>query len=641
MLLLLSTDMSSEDVESLKETISGVINEKKRAGVWDPCNWQTTIALIAALKLPDKSVADYLESQGAELSTRCLLSLVQKGSAKLLKFVIKELKKAGTWLPEDWFTGLALAEAWFFERKKLYAVFSENDVVFMPEWLITAVKYGDIGLIVKIIHGLKATNRWNPDEPFILQAISEAIKEDANIWYFCLIQEGAQPSFKHLIIAVRHGDCNILKDIIQSLKKRDLWKNNEHNKDITLALEEACVEKDTTSYSTLIEEGAEPNFHCLLTAVKSDYFQLASRIVRDLKLSGQWIKETLRNDWSLTLARDHIAQLPDGTRQTWENLIYGGVRIIQTDNNAITERNTDRKYIGTPQSVEGNFAAEDRKTGYDHFITINYEETNRGITYTSTPPNTPIDRPNVAAVEQTDSLQNNDETNKHDKGIYESQELTEEAVCRSLRRSVSAPVATKEYEVLGEKDKIKTAHRQRHATEHGHRAPSDINEVFIFPQNSDIDIADIGHINEHFTINSGFNDATDNTISDKQGENIENSAVIDVTDRDEAEDSTQKENDINSLFPNRQARLYISAIDQIHENSRGDSPSPCTTPGISRRWVREASLYIGRSSIRIQNTQEILHLRRQFSFSVASIPLKYSYRTHLNYIASFSGTANR
>ena len=592
--------MSSEDAESLKTTITELINEKKLKGTWDPCHWQVTLALIAAIRLPVTSIADFLKDQGAELSPRSLLSFVNKGSAKLLRFVIRELQKAGTWRPDDWQSGLALAEAWFFERKKLYTVFSENDVVFRPEWLVTAVKYGDIGLIVKIVHGLKATGRWDASNIFIVKAVSEAIKEDANIWYYCLLEEGAIPYPEHLITAVRHGDCNILRDIIQKLKAQGIWKSNQSTRDIMLALEEACLKKDITAYTTLIEEGAEPNFHSLLIAVKSDYYQLAARIVRDLKLCGKWNENVVKNDWSLEMARDYIANLPNGARQTWEHLLFGYGR---------GGASKGKEVMGLDEKSH-----EKSTTGIKQFVDVclldQYNDSEKEVEndYVSmTPPNTPVGRANDAnTVEQSD-----EENNEEDIDLYPYEEPTDETLYRSLQRSVSVPVAEIEYPTKARENAGEMG-RKRHSTEPGDFIPAEEGNARSSAHNIEDDVDDVDSNNKIDYI-------------DKKQE---------TSDR-RVEDLIE---DVHSV-----ATEHILSTSQafiFDENGMGESTSPCRATGVldhllqrlSSTPYRPTSQYTGSSHVHKYNENEMMRLRRQFSFSIRSIPLTVGYADHLRHI---------
>ena len=610
--------MSSDDVNTLKQTINEVINGKKRNGTWGPHGWQTTLALIAALRLPDSSVADYLESQGAELSTRSLLSVVQKGSAKLLRFVIKELQKIGKWWPDDWYTGLALAEAWFFERKKIYAVFSEHDVVFMPEWLVTAVKYGDIGLIVKIIHGLKATYRWDPSDTFILQAITEAIKEDANIWYYCLLQEGAVPNFQHLVTAVRRGDCNILKDIIQNLKRQGVWEGIDRNKDIKAALEEACIKKDITAYSTLTDEGAEPTLHCFLTAVKSDYYQLASKISRDLKLSGKWNEKVLKNDWSLVLAEDYISQLPEGIRQTWENLLYS----------SITTK-THKKDLRAQQEIV-KISVEDSTAGPN--AQISEEVSNEEIT--NAPPNTPIERPYVLPTgEMARFLAHEEEVVDADGEMYDYDEPSDETLYRCLQRSISAPVATNEYEHIDKTVKAPSPGRKRYSTGNGQRLPSD--PTLLSPR-IDSDNADKQIMSE----GSSLNIASNARVDIRQEKENEVETVDKQYDRTQIQDK-QYTDDV--LLLKRVPEAHVTADYQTQENRGEVKTAPCRLPKSpefylprsSYRSMTSSSRYFRRATYsRSLDDPEILRLHRQFSFSIRSIPLTFNYGEHLRYLSS-------
>ena len=604
--------MSSEDAESLKATINAIINEKKQKGTWDPYHWQITIALIAALRLPDISVADQLKGQGAELSPRSLLSFVNKGSAKLLRFVIREIQKAGTWWPDDWYTGLALAEAWFFERKKLYAVFAENDVVFMPEWLVTAVKYGDIGLIVKIVHGLKATERWEASNPFILKAISEAIKEEANIWYYGLLQEGATPNPHHLITAVRRGDCNILRDIIQNLKAQSIWNSSQSTRDTMLALEEACLKKDITAYTTLIEEGAEPDFHCLLTAVKSDYYQLAARIVRDLKLCGKWNDKVVENDWSLALARDYISSLPNGARQTWENLLFGPGRreaLKRKEVRYLAEKsheNTDVKQV-FEVCILDQYDCSERKSNED---------------ITTAPPNTPVGQHNDDANKVD---QSNEENGEDDIEIYPYEEPSDETLYRNLQRSVSAPVAETEYPTK-KRGMTGVICRKRHSTEPGDCIHSESEKMIFSPSTFDERIAK-PPTNE---IANGADQVDKNNRNDTNG--------MYYIDREQeisdpwAEDTTA---DVHSV--KTEPILSTRQILSLQVNGIGESTAPCRTPGVldqrlSSSPSRLVSRYLGVSHCHGYNNLEVLRLRSQFSFSIRSIPLTVSYADHLRYI---------
>ena len=630
--------MSSEDVNKLIETVEDVITEKKRNGLWGPHSWQTTLALIAALRLPDTSVANYLQYQGAELSTRSLLSVVQKGSAKLLCFVIKELQKAGKWWPEDWYTGLALAETWFYERKKLYTVFSENDVVFMPEWLVTAVKYGDIGLIVKIIHGLKSTGRWDPCDRFISQAIAEAIKQEVNIWYYCLLQEGALPDFQHLEIAVNRGDCNVLADVIQNLKKQGVWADISLNKDVLIALEEACIKSDTTSYRVLVDEGAEPSFHCLLTVVKTEFYQLATRITRDLKHCGKWNEKSVRNDWSMALARDRIQTMPDGIRQKWENLLFDSCQLGQ-DDTAIT----DEVHIGT--------VTDD--SGISHRPQT-YEATNKEYTIVA-PPNTPKRNSFVLPIGEITRLLAHEEErewDETDRDMYEYDEPTDETLYRSLQRSVSAPVATNDYESFsGEMVKLQRPARKRHSTGPVQRQPSD--PILLAPRiesNDDI----VNNLVQENGIDLAVYTNPDGKITPVEEYSLE---MLNKKDGSH----TVKPDDTFYTFKNNMS----------YENRAHQINAPCRTPRSSNVYLDGSSVYCRNSSARLRGRlafnsladpeihapsihsrnssaricgrsafskspadPEMQRLRRQFCFSIQSIPLTSGYRDHLHLISS-------
>ena len=607
--------MSSEDSESLKTTVNEIINEKKLKGTWDPCHWQITLALIASLRLPDTSIANILKDQGADLSPRSLLSFVNKGSAKLLRFVIRELQKAGTWRPDDWHTGLALAESWFYERKKLYTVFAENGVVFMPEWLVTAVKYGDIGLIVKLVHGLKATGHWDSSNPFIVNALSEAIKEEANIWYYCLLEEGAVPHPEHLTTAVRRGDITILRDIIQKLKVQGIWKTDKSVRHIMFALEEACMKRDITAYSTLIEEGAEPDFHSLLIAVKSDYYQLAARIVRDLKLCGKWNEKVLKIDWSLALARDHITNMPNGNRQKWEHLLFGSGRVgvpTSTETKDLAEdyhenTNTDIKQLLDCCLIAQNADSEKDETNEDG---------------PKAPTNTQVAWPDDANT--VDEIM--EESNEDD--LYPYEEPTDEALYRNLQRSVSAPVADNEYPSReGRMDQEKS--RKRHPTEPRDLIPSDGDSVIFLPGIGDETIARSSGYRFTDAIYDGDDDIH-NT-----GEMYHDGVNRHETSNQEVDSAIE---DINTFA--REPILSGMQAFRFDENEMGDSIPPCRPPGVldhllqrlTRPSTQTVSPNVGSTRLQRHNDIELQRLRRQFSFSIRSIPLTVSYADHLRYI---------
>ena len=256
-----------------------------------PANKGINEALIVAMNYEDRSIYEYLLTEGVRLTMETLPPVVETGQLERVKEVIKELKDNGEWDVTERACTQAIFQAIHRNLTDTFDLLVTEGITCTMETLKSIVAKEDVTVkdVEEVASHIKRSDNWQPNSIYMQMALVEAFqKEDKSVFDY-LMKNGPKLDPYSVMIAVYTQDINAVSMCLQSLK-------NSHNWDPSDLILNKCMEmtKETSPeiYAVLSDAGVTFSSESLLSAAAKNDTNAIMWTVNELIDSDKWSPQT-------------------------------------------------------------------------------------------------------------------------------------------------------------------------------------------------------------------------------------------------------------------------------------------------------------------------------------------------------------
>ena len=290
----------------------------------DSC-WKCKVkseALCAICGINSKDLYHEFRAENVQVSTFCLYKAVENKDVdpELVKLIISDLKSSGNYLPDDQDLQRCLGLAMTQSHGEIFDILKSSGLHYSDHSLYFAVKHGDAEIVKSILDDLIRTKTWIPDDMFTVKALTEAHASGKTKCMSLLTKAGAQLTVAAVYWATIEQDFAEVKYAIEKLKESDTFDPEAYM--MTWSLAVAMENEDKRIYHLLKEEGVIPT-PILVYALAEIGHNVDGifRVIEELKKSEKWDQE------SLPLAGAYMASCKRADRSLTDMLISQGAEV--------------------------------------------------------------------------------------------------------------------------------------------------------------------------------------------------------------------------------------------------------------------------------------------------------------------------
>lgn len=302
--------VQSQQLDKVKETVSGM----KTMGAWQSADWTKSVdelknmlrtgevksinfptladvgvseALIKAKTYADKTIYTYLLAEGVQLTMETLPRVVATLQLDLIKEVVDELKEQSKWNPSADCCAKAIFQSVHLQREDIFNFLVSEGITCTMAMLPAAVTQPNatVADVDNIARHIRKFGNWNPNDPSMQMALTEAFKQDDKTIFEYLIQNGAVINSMSVLIAVFAQDIDTVSMYLQILKASSTWDPSDQ------LLNWCLLMTKTTSpeiYALLLTAGVGYSTRSLLAAAELNDQISMMLTINELQNSNTW-----------------------------------------------------------------------------------------------------------------------------------------------------------------------------------------------------------------------------------------------------------------------------------------------------------------------------------------------------------------
>lgn len=251
-------------------------------------------ALVEAKYHDDKSIYEYLRTEGVQLTMEALPHIVATKELDYVKGVVMELKDQGRWSPVGRSCDEAITKAFQLQCTDIFDFLVAEGITCTMNMLSLYMAAANITVeeIAEIVTLIKRFGNWNSDDVSIQLALTEAFKMDDKSVFNYLIQTGAKINTASVLTAVFAQDTNTVDMFLQILKSSPRWDPSDQILNMCMQLSKLASPE---IYNLLLDAGVGYSSRSLVAAAVQNDSIAMMMTVNELIDSKNWEPKTDSN----------------------------------------------------------------------------------------------------------------------------------------------------------------------------------------------------------------------------------------------------------------------------------------------------------------------------------------------------------
>ncbi|KAL3857957.1 hypothetical protein ACJMK2_012581 [Sinanodonta woodiana] len=246
---------------------------------------ETKNLLELALYYHHFEIADKLIAKKVRYTDVSLCNAARHGDLKRVQTITENLKKNQVFKPESAKAKYALYRAYVSGNQSLIDFLLTEGIILDSRCVVNAVKHGDMNVLINVVEHLKLYNKWNPECDNATEALNKAINGEKYDVFDLLVQHGVSLKMKNLLGVVWQS----LEKAIQHMKDTDNW--DPKCDDASEALEVAIYRRKCDVYDLLVQNGVSLKMKNLLSILKwynAISLEFLQNVIQQMKDTDNW-----------------------------------------------------------------------------------------------------------------------------------------------------------------------------------------------------------------------------------------------------------------------------------------------------------------------------------------------------------------
>lgn len=261
-------------------------------------------ALVAAKYHDDKSIYEYLRTEGVQLTMETLPLIVATKELDHVKGAVMELKDQRRWSLVGRPCDEAITKAFQLQCTDIFDFLVAEGITCKMGMLSVYVAARNITVeeIAEIVTLIKRFGNWNSDDVSLQLALTETFKMDDKSVFNYLIQTGVKINTASVLTAVISQDINTVNMFLQILKSSPRWDPSDQILNMCMQLSKLASPE---IYNLLLNAGVGYSSRSLIAAAVQNDSIAMMMTINELMDSKNWEPKT---DSNITTALEFVCR---------------------------------------------------------------------------------------------------------------------------------------------------------------------------------------------------------------------------------------------------------------------------------------------------------------------------------------------